>query len=439
MELVTEIILISVVLLLAALLRIIPHIRFPFPATPDTFFLLNKLKNIDYREAEIRYPRFFTQLTLVAVSKEKLGDGRRLNEIAIMMDLFTATIIFVFIRSYIGSEIAILTTLFFVTTPMVTKQGTTYAVRPFGLFLVSTSLLILLLPFPWNWLAAIPMAFILLSHRLSTQTTFIISLGLFVIDYQIPVIFAVGFILAVILSKGDYLEVLKAHLNSIWHYWKHGHYPNRRMLGMITMPTSFGYLAYIVLKLIQMASSDPVSVLSYRLPTLPTIDSYTETLMMIWGLICLGLLIFWVAGESYKHLPLAAVPFGMMTSLLTNTDILFTIVSYAILTTNIIGCLYFQISFEHVNEDFIEIVKTKKGLSRETLVLTPPNYDRALEFFTDYQSIIVYFDVWTREEFEDRALSRNPTLAVVKSGQVDWFVDWKRETEIGDWVLLSKA
>ena len=153
MEPIIEIFYFCSILLVGLTLRAIPHIKYYFPGTPDTFFFLNKIKNPEYLSEEVLYPKLFDQTLRLFVRAGKFSDGRTTNRLSIVLDAITTSIIYFFIRSQFSAEIALFTALLFFITPFVVKQGSTLSARSFGLLFASTSLLCVTLPFPWHWFA----------------------------------------------------------------------------------------------------------------------------------------------------------------------------------------------------------------------------------------------------------------------------------------------
>ena len=58
MEISEEIILLVTILVVGLIIRLIPHIKYYFPATQDSFFFLNKFKNPDYRTKVLSHAVF---------------------------------------------------------------------------------------------------------------------------------------------------------------------------------------------------------------------------------------------------------------------------------------------------------------------------------------------------------------------------------------------
>ncbi len=437
MELPVEIFFICSILLVGLILRVIPHVRFYFPGTPDTFFFLNKIKNPDYISDEVLYPKLFDQMLRLFVRIGEFVDGRTTNRISIILDIVTASTIYLVIRSQYIVEIALLTILLFLITPFIVRQGSTLSARSFGLLLASTSVLFATFPFPWNWIATVPISMTLLAHRLSSQTLFVVFIGLSIMNLEFSLIFIVGFILAILGSKGEYISILRAHINTVAKYLHQKGYPNERLVGIIFTPTFFGYVLYLVLFIAQSFIPTPIAIGWFEVSTLVSINVKFESVMIIWSSVCFALLIFWIAGESYKHLSLAAAPFAFLTTLLAYTNHVFVIVTLMIIVGSIVQSLYFQLRFEHIEEDLVELLKHSLVVDGEWTMFAPKEVVRAVSFYTNYRVVQIYHNVWSKEHFDKRVLEEKPKLAVVEKKNRDWYSEWEEVESSGNWILFK--
>lgn len=102
----------------------------------------------------------------------------------------------------------------YLSSPMIFQQTFCFCIRPLSIFLISL-IYLFSLNFSWvNFLAiSILVAFILLLHKFATQVVLFTSLAfLFVGRFDFLLSVAGGFIISLAISKGYYLNVLKAHL-----------------------------------------------------------------------------------------------------------------------------------------------------------------------------------------------------------------------------------
>ena len=431
MEPIIEIFYFCSILLVGLTLRAIPHIKYYFPGTPDTFFFLNKIKNPEYLSEEVLYPKLFDQTLRLFVRAGKFSDGRTTNRLSMVLDAITTSIIYFFIRSQFSAEIALFTALLFFITPVVVKQGSTLSARSFGLLFASTSLLCVTLPFPWNWFAIVPIAMTLLAHRLSSQALFVVFVGLSILDIQFPLIFIAGFVLAILGSRGAYIEVLRAHISAILTYFRKRGYPNDRLVGVLFTPTFFGYIIYLILFILQLYNPFPISI-----PVLFSVNVQFESVTIIWASACFLLLLFWIAGESYKHLSVAAAPFAFLSSLLAFTDLIFLILAIILALGSLVQSLYFQLRFENVDKSLVDLLRHTSLFDDHGTMFAPSKIYRAVSFFTNCRVVPVNLHLYSQEHFDKRFLENNPTLAVEERKYGYWYSQWDEVGSVGDWVLF---
>jgi len=287
MEILIEVIILLLSLGVGSLLRYIPHLRYRYPSTPDAFFFMNKFKDPDYESEEVDYPKFLYQLFRFFLrSKQEIPD-RIINKITPLFDLATAVLLYLFLRPVFGVETALVTTLLFLVTPFTVKHGVSLSGRPFGLLLFTTSLLCLTLPVPLNWIAVFPMALVMLSHRLSTQTLFSFCLVFTLFDWQVGAILLTAFLTALILSKGEYKRILANHIAAIRKYMREGHYPNQRLMGFLLAPTVVGFFIYVGLLWLQNLLEFPIELGPFLILRIIVIEPYTELLFFVCSTVCL--------------------------------------------------------------------------------------------------------------------------------------------------------
>ncbi|MFW9844492.1 MAG: hypothetical protein ACFFEV_07945, partial [Candidatus Thorarchaeota archaeon] len=301
-------------------------------------------------------------------------------------------------------------------------------------FLASVSILMTSFPFPFNWLAIVPIGLTLLSHRLSTQTLFAIFVGLSIVNFEYAFILVAGLVFAVAISKGEYVTIVRAHGAAVAKYYRKRGYPNERLSGSFLTPAIFGYLLYLGIFILQRTSI--ILTLGYTIPPLYTSNPEFEIMMIIWASACFVLMILWLAGESYKHLSMAAVPFAFLTALLAFTHEIFLIIAIILIIASFIESLYFQLRFEHIEEDLVNLLKHSSLIGGEGTMFAPKNVVRAVSFYTSYRVIQIYHDVWSKEHFDKRVEGENPSVAVVNKKHRDWYSDWNEVENQGDWILF---
>lgn len=438
MDPITEIFMFIVILGFGTGIRYIPHARFYFPSTSDTFFFFNKIRNADYKSKEVDYPKFFDSMIRAFLSDTENIPEMTLNRLSPIFDIISSCLMYFFVRTQFNDEIALFSMLLFLLTPIVAKQGASLSVRPFGLLLFSTSLLFLTLPFPLNWLAAIPMALTLLAHRLSAQTLYFTSFALSLLDIQIGLIMLMGFFLAIILSKGEYVRILRNHVLAVRKYMKGDHYPNQRIKGLLLIPSFLGFLAYFSVFILQKIEMLPIELLGFEIVEFISYNLYSETILIVWGLVCLLLLLLWLAGESYKHLYLASFPFAILSSLIRSSGYIFEIAYWTLVVASISLSLYFLARHEHIEREFVETVSILRKIESEVLFLAPSGYDRAAEYYSEKKGAPVYFIYVTKEELHSRVNAENVTHMIIQSTYKNWFDSWNVVVNVGQWYVLER-
>ncbi|MHA2378827.1 MAG: hypothetical protein ACXADS_06105 [Candidatus Thorarchaeota archaeon] len=437
MDLFTEIVLLTLTLGMGLILRYIPHRRYYFPSTPDTFFFLNRFKDPEYKADEVIYPPLFQQMFRFLLKNSKTIPDMKLNRIAPLFDTFTAMVLFVFLRGTFGVELALLATFIFFTTPFVVKQGICLSSRSFGFLLFNTSLLCLILPIPLNWIAALPIALTLLSHRLATQTLFFVCVAFTFFDWQAGAILLTGAGLAVLLSKGEYVHVLRNHLSTVMRYLRVSHNPNQRLIGLMLVPSVVGFTIYCGILLLQSLIVFPFSIGGIVVNEVAFLVPYFETLLLTWGAVCLLLLVFWIAGQSYLHTYLAATPFAIFSARILENGPIFFYIVVMLIFASILLSLYFSLHFEHLSEDFVAILRHLNQIAGPVKFLAPAGLVRAAEYFSDKQGAPIYFQVVPKDSITDLINQEDPTHAIVGHAHVDWFSNWKEVLHLGDWYLLE--
>ncbi len=437
MEIVQELFFLVCIFALGLVLRYIPHLKFDFPSTPDTFFTLQKLKDPEYEKDILTYPNFLHQFFRFFLRSTERISYRKLNMLTPLFDFFTGLVLYIFLRWAFGIEIALFSSLLFMITPFVVKQGITLSSRPFGLFFFTSSLLLLTLPVPLNWFATIPIALTLLTHRLSTQTLFVICLVFSIVDWQAGLIFVIGFGLAVLISKGHYLRILRSHIRAIIKYMRGEHYPNRRLIGIALVPTIAGFLINAIFRFMQLFIPFPLIIFGMLITPTMSINLYFENLLLVWGIVCTLLLICWIAGEAYKHTYFAGIPFAVFSVLLLQNSSIF----WYLLLLLIIGCLslsfYFIFGFQHLPKDLISVLLELKNVKDPAYFVIPRGYLRAGEYFSDKKGIEFDFIAKEATELVERISQEAITHIILNSEHLAYASKYRQLYKSGKWFLFS--
>jgi hypothetical protein len=437
MEVAVELIFLVFIIVLGLVLRYIPHMKYYFPSTPDTFFTLQKFIDPEYEKEIVTYPEFLHQIFRFFLKFTDRFPDRVLNRLTPLFDFFTSLVLYIFLRWTFGIEIALISTLLFMITPFAVRNSITLSSRPFGLFLFTCSLLFLILPLPYNWFAIFPVALTFLTHRLSTQTLFVIFLGFSFVDWQVALIFVFGFSLAILISRGHYLRILRNHITTVIKYIRGKHYPNRRFLGIILVPTILGFVINVILRYIQLFISFPIIIYNIVITPTTIINPYFEILLLIWGLVCIVLLLFWFAGEAYKHTYLACIPFAVFSVLLFQNSPAFSYLILLLISGCLILSLYFSIRFQHLPKDLILVLQKMKTLPEPVYFVINYGYLRAAEYFSGKKGIQLDITSRSPTEFVNHISQELITHAIVNKDCLKYAIKFTELFQSGSWLLFS--
>lgn len=432
-----EIVCFIFIIILAILLRSIPHIRFYYPGLPDTFYFLNKFKDVSYREEDVKYPPLFYRCARFLIRNKKEFSDRRINQITPAMDIATMFISYLYLRMVFGIPLSLATLLLYSVTPFIVRTGVCLNSRPFGLLLFTCSVLSLTFPWPWNVISIVPISLTLLSHRLSTQALFFVCLASSFIDATIGFIFIGGFILAVLVSKGEYLGILENHLSAIYKYAKGNHYPNKRLMGFILTPSIAGFAVYESIIALQGIITFPLHFGGVVINPILVINSYVQTLFSIWILVCLFLLAFWVAGESYKHMYLASLPSAFFSAYIAvqNPELLWILFLLVIVSLGI--SLKMMLTFEHLDESSVLLMRKLRIVPNESRFFMVTHYVRASEFFSGRVAVPFNYDSKSKQDIKEVVKSQHITHGIIEKKNLHLIDEIQILDENEQWVLFE--
>jgi hypothetical protein len=439
MDAFTEVVIFLLILSLGFLLRYIPHLRYKYPSTPDAFFFMNKFKDPDYESEEVDYPKLLYQLFRFFLRNKQEIPDRTINKITPIFDLTTAVLLFIFLQPAFSTETALVATLLFLVTPFTVKHGISLSGRPFGLLLFTTSLLCLTLPVPLNWIAVIPMALVMLSHRLSTQTLFFFCMVFTLFDWQVGIILLIAFLTAIILSKGEYLRILRNHIAAIRKYMRVGHYPNQRLMGLLLAPTIAGFAIYATLLGLQNYLEFPIDLGPFTLYKVIVLEPYSELLFFIWSTVCILLLLFWIAGESFRHLYLAAAPFAFFSARILQNGSIFLVIVALLIVGSFSLSMYFSLRYEHLDDEFVEMLQQLKKIPEPMRFVVPYRLLRAAEYFSNKKGVALCFPELSEETLSLRLAKEGSTHAVINTQNRERFPSWNEISHEGNWFLLERG
>lgn len=236
---------------------------------------------------------------------------QKLQYITPFFDIITGLVIFFTCYYLFDYQVALLSLAIYILTPITIDNSISLSPRGIAntFFIVSLfTLLLYLITYKLIFLllATFFTSLVFLTHRLTTQTLWIvlISLTIFLHSMFPLLVLFLALILAIILTKGFYVKSIEGHLNFIKCMFKSVLDPHKR-------------------KEVNSIFPNPI-VMFFNMPFLiffplffldNSMINFTSKFFCIWGLCVTCLSIFWFLGEGYRHIFLAVVPYAIIISL----------------------------------------------------------------------------------------------------------------------------
>jgi hypothetical protein len=268
-----------------------------------------------------------------------------------------------------GRNAALISTVIYAVIPKNIGMTSSFNPRPLGNLFVSCSVVALLLYVHtgmWMFvvLSVILNSLVLHSHKLSTQFLFFLSvvlslcfgvkkgiLGLMPIGTLL-----LGFLFAIIISKGHYMVVLKDHIRFLRFHFKSGNFSGKKIMG------------------------NPLNILKYNpwlfLLVFLVVKSNVFVSLNAILLVCVAtsvfLYFFWVWGDSSRYLEYASLPSAILCGGLldNNIDAINSILFGVIVVMCIVAvCAYWKKANFVVDENFVKCLKYFTTISEKEKVL----------------------------------------------------------------------
>ena len=229
--------------------------------------------------------------------------------LGVVADYSLALAVYFVAIQFVPTPYALVASLIYCVTPASFIQSTSESARPLGALWYC--LTILLLPSQsilWMACAAVTTTLTLLSHKMATQTLvftcLILSPFLFTANPLFPLPLVFGFGLALLLTKGGYLNVLADHIAFITFHLRYGSWNRKRKL-----PGSPKQLVklnpYFFLPLLGFWIS-------------PQMFLSGSILMLAWYASVLVIFFVWFWGDSERYLMYSAVPTSILVAITLN-------------------------------------------------------------------------------------------------------------------------
>lgn len=301
-------------------------------------------------------------------------------------------IIIFFMSFYLTNNIAIsvLTQIIYSLTPIMILENSSATPRSLG-YSLFTVLFISLFLFIQNhqiillFIAIVCGALIFLSHRFTTQGYLFFSLFFTILEKNLIYleVFILTFILAIIFSKGFYLNVLRGHIGNLIFWQKNIRY---RFAHQVKGNYKKHKTEDFIFKLYNQFLKFPPFVLEITNPWAPTaicalffLDQIDPLMfkLILWVLFSyvLALLTIWIPklrflGEGQRYLELSGFPTAFLSSL----------VFLKLLKTNLWGITLFIYLFLAMVSFAAIIVIQKKGIIKDKLRTVTPGMEKMFNF-----------------------------------------------------------
>lgn len=312
---------------------------------------------------------------------------QKLQYITPIFDIVTGLIIFFTCYYLFDYSVALLSLVIYVLTPITIDNSISLSPRGIAntffigslftllLYLISYKLIFLLL-------ATFFASLVFLTHRLTTQTLWLVLISLTIFLHSIfpLLVLFLALILAVILTNGFYVKSLAGHLNFIKRMFKSVIDPQKRrelnaiIPNPIAMFFNMPYLVYFPLFFLSISTLD-----------------VTYKFFCIWGLCVTCLSIFWFLGEGYRHIYLAVVPYAVIISLWVESIYDFTFLGFLVVLSVIFIVLkLYRIEKDKslnmtISNDFIKccnyIAQNKDD--KDVILCLPLHYTYQAAYFTN--------------------------------------------------------
>lgn len=330
------------------------------------------------------YPPLLHFILIPFVAYNKLSSSKL---ISIVLDVGIGVLIYYLTLNFINENVALIAFLFYVVTPINVFESIFVNPRTLGAFFFFLFVMTIFLTQDYEQIFIIlsitSVILILLSHRMATQSLFMISAILsimyFFIDYRISINIIIslsaGILLAILLSKGFYKKIFHGHKAILSFHFKQGDYSGRKNFG------------------------NPLHVLS-RIPWIILfipllffdVSSLTSNSFVFFNVILaitfVSLTFLWRYGDNYRYLVYASPPLSIVLSyfVFSLSDPWSTIIIGLVIFSSLlrVGIFYFKNKSKRlVSKQLLqafEFIKNNKNI--DSIAVTPTSFVYPSAFFT---------------------------------------------------------
>jgi len=324
--------------------------------------------------------KYYPPLFHVLLSFFSKKNHKNLRFLPTFFDLITMSLVFLFTYFFINESLALYAMFIYAIAPIMILSSQNLNPRTLSNLIFTLSMIFLFLYFTeglffYLIFFLILNCFVLLSHRLTTQSLIIIVFISSIIFRDIlPFLFLLSsFTVAFAITKGKYKYVLNFHIKNLKRHFKYGHYKykTKRPENPILLFFSFPFILIIIINIILNGISSEFLFLQ------------------IWFFSLLTASFFWIWGDGYRYLTNAVFP-GAILSTIYLFSIPFSILIFSLCCIcSFIGIGYiiykFKNSFRVIPKGLIKCFKYIKINSKksDTLFVYPLNYCYIGRYFSE--------------------------------------------------------
>ncbi|MEM2602394.1 MAG: hypothetical protein QXW19_05505 [Candidatus Bathyarchaeia archaeon] len=225
--------------------------------------------------------------------------------LGVASELGSLILLYALSSALFGEAVAALSALAYSFTPVNYAESIWQTPRPLGIFLYNLSMALLLLAPPSaRPLAALSIALLLLTHRLSAQALWLSSALLLplLVGGDPPAIawIPLGFALALAISKGSYLRILRDHLEHIRFHLRYGEMGRGRKRPGNPL---------------DLAKLNPFAAIPFL--GLMTHPGLLGDPLLWWLAAALALFFAWIWGDGHRYLAFASFPASILIARLS--------------------------------------------------------------------------------------------------------------------------
>ncbi len=402
-----------------------PYLKHRYPGSNDIIYHIQRTRKPEDGFGIVGYPNLFHYLT-AAIS----GKLTRLNERQILkygnLLALIPTLVFAYLSLMIF-DIHIVAFAFplIMASPILTYHSHTFSPRLLGIWFYNLSVLLYLFPYPFSFISSVLVALVALTHRMSMQTLFFTSIILGFINPIIWIEFIIGVVLAIMVSKGYYITILKSHLQFIKMYYRKPHLPNNELKGLIISPSNLSVFIIIFIYLI--------NLLNYGISF--SLSSSMQYLFM-WSVVPISLVILWRMGLSFQHAAFSVAPSSLLFIYLTDQLPVLNILYWLVLIQSIGLSIMYVRKVEYLDPKLEQLLRSLSNI--DGVVLCAPNtLKRKAPYFSGaytYHYDDIHFD---KEQLLKLFREHHITHLLIRKKFAQSLEGFKKVKESGDWVIFE--